>query len=54
MAREGLFGGFYFDEEVFTDMMQEANYFSNPIMASGIVQQDAYIIMRLLILPTKS
>lgn len=44
MAREGLFGGFYFDEEVFTDMMQEANYFSNPIMASGIVQQDASIM----------
>ena len=44
MAREGLFGGFYFDEEVFTDMMQEADYFSNPIMASGIVQQDASIM----------
>lgn len=44
MAREGLFGGFYFDEEVFTDMMQEADYFSNPIMASGIIQQDASIM----------
>lgn len=44
MAREGLFGGFYFDEEVFADMMQEADYWSNPIMASGIVQQDASIM----------
>lgn len=44
MARTGLFGGFYFDEEVFADMMQEADYWSNPIMASGIVQQDASIM----------
>lgn len=44
MAREGLFGGFYFDEEVFTDMMQESDYWSNPIMASGIIHQDASIM----------
>ena len=44
MAREGLFGGFYFDEEVFTDMMTEADYWSNPILASGIVRQDASIM----------
>ena len=44
MAREGLFGGFHFDEEVFTDMMHEADYWSNPIMASGIIQQDASIM----------
>ena len=44
MARTGLFGGFYFDEEVFTDMMQEAEYWSNPILASGIVRQDQSII----------
>lgn len=44
MAREGLFGGFYFDEEVFSDMMQEADFWSNPIMASKIVQQDASIM----------
>lgn len=44
MARTGLFGGFYFDEEVFTDMMQEADYWRNPIMASGIVRQDASIM----------
>lgn len=44
MAREGLFGGFYFDEEVFSDMMQEADHWSNPVMASGIVQQDSSIM----------
>ncbi|MCI8285377.1 MAG: hypothetical protein HFE90_08975 [Firmicutes bacterium] len=44
MARTGLFGGFYFDEEVFTDMMREEQYWSNPIMASGIVRQDASIM----------
>ena len=44
MARTGLFGGFYFDEEVFTDMMQEADYWKNPILASGIVRQDASIM----------
>lgn len=44
MARTGLFGGFYFDEEVFTDMMTEADYWSNPILASGIVRQDASIM----------
>lgn len=44
MAREGLFGGFYFDEEVFGDMMQEADFWSNPIMASGIVRQDESIM----------
>lgn len=44
MARTGLFGGFYFDEEVFTDMMQEAEYWKNPILASGIVRQDASIM----------
>lgn len=42
--REGLFGGFYFDEEVFTDMMHEADYWSNPILASGIIRQDASIM----------
>lgn len=44
MARTGLFGGFYFDEEVFTDMMQEADYWRNPIIASGIVRSDASIM----------
>lgn len=44
MARTGLFGGFYFDEEVFTDLMTEADYWSNPILASGIVRQDSSIM----------
>ena len=44
MARTGNFGGFYFDEEVFTDMMREADYWSNPILASGIIRQDASIM----------
>ena len=44
MAREGLFGGFYFDEEVFTDMMQEADYWKNEIMASGVIAKDASIM----------
>lgn len=44
MARTGLFGGFYFDEEVFADMMQEQDYWTNPILASGIVRQDSSIM----------
>lgn len=44
MARTGTFGGFDFDPVVFTDMMNEANYWSNPIIASGIVHQDASIM----------
>mgnify|MGYP006934513616 CR=1 FL=1 len=44
MARTGLFGGFCFDEEVFTDMMQESDYWSNPILASGIVRTDDAIM----------
>lgn len=44
MARTGLFGGFYFDEEVFTKMMQEQDYWTNQILASGIVRQDGSIM----------
>lgn len=44
MARTGTFGGFDFDPVVFTDMMNEANYWSNPIIASGIVHNDASIM----------
>lgn len=40
MARTGLFGGFYFDEEVFTGMMQEEDFWKNEILASGVIQQD--------------
>lgn len=44
MARTGMFGGFAFDEEVFTGMMQEADYWRNPILASGVIRQDASIM----------
>lgn len=44
MARTGNFGGFVFDEEVFAGMMQEADYWKTPIIASGIVQQDSSIM----------
>ena len=44
MARTGVFGGFSFDEEVFTDMMQEADYWSNPVLASGVIRQDGSIM----------
>ena len=47
MARTGLFAGFHFDEEVFTDMMQEADYWSNPIIASGIVRNDPSIMAKI-------
>lgn len=44
MARTGYFGGFYFDSEVFTDMMNESDYWKNEIMASGVVRRDASIM----------
>lgn len=44
MARTGNFGGFEFDEEVFSSMMQEADFWTNPVMASGIVQNDQTIM----------
>ncbi len=44
MARTGMFGGFPFDPEVFTTMMQEAEYWTNPILASGVVREDASIM----------
>ncbi len=44
MARTGNFGGFEFDPEVFSQMMQEADYWRTPVIASGIVQQDASIM----------
>lgn len=33
MARTGNFGGFAFDEEVFTGMMQEADYWTKKTFA---------------------
>lgn len=44
MARTGNFGGFEFDEEVFTDMMQEQDFWRNEILASGIVVNDPSIM----------
>ncbi len=44
MARQGNFGGFYFDEEVFADMMHEEDFWKNEIAASGIVRQDSTIM----------
>lgn len=44
MARTGNFGGFAFDEEVFSGMMQEVDYWKTPIIASGIVRQDPSIM----------
>lgn len=44
MARTGLFGGFSFDEEVFAGMMNEADFWSNPIIASGVVQNNEEIM----------
>lgn len=44
MGRNGNFGGFAFDEEVFTSMMQEQDFWKNEILASGIVQQDSSIM----------
>lgn len=44
MARTGNFGGFEFDPEVFTGMMQEVDYWKTPVIASGVVQQDASIM----------
>lgn len=43
MARTGLFGGFYFDPEVFSAYMQEQPYISNAILASGIMMEDGTI-----------
>jgi hypothetical protein len=44
MARNGNFGGFEFDEEVFASMMQESDFWKNEILASGIVHQDDSIM----------
>ena len=44
MARTGTFGGFAFDAEVFADYMAEQPTWSNAIIASGIVRDDATIM----------
>lgn len=44
MPRTGTFGGFVFDPEVFADYMEEQHTWSNAIIASGILQEDATIM----------
>lgn len=44
MPRTGNFGGFHFDEEVFTDMMYETPTWRNDVIASNIVQNDDSIM----------
>lgn len=44
MARTGSFGGFPFDEEVFTQYIQEKQFWKNEIISSGIIQQDQSIM----------
>lgn len=44
MARTGMFGGFEFDEEVFASMMAEEDFWSTPIITSGIVRTDSVIM----------
>lgn len=44
MPRTGNFGGFEFDEEVFSGMMQESDFWKNEIAASGVVHQDSSIM----------
>lgn len=44
MPRTGQFGGFNFDPEVFSEYMAEQPTWSNAIIASGIIQEDATIM----------
>lgn len=44
MPRTGTFGGFVFDPEVFADYMAEQPTWSNAIIASGILREDATIM----------
>ena len=44
MPRTGTFGGFAFDPEVFANYMAEQPTWSNAIIASGILQEDATIM----------
>ena len=41
----GLFGGFNFDPEVFSDYMSEQSYVKNAIIASGILREDNVNVM---------
>lgn len=44
MPREGLFGGFYFDPEVFAEYMAEQPTWNDRILASGVLVQDDEIM----------
>lgn len=44
MARNGTFGGFAFDPDVFAEYMAELPTWSNAIIASGILQEDQTIM----------
>lgn len=44
MARTGLFGGFPFDPEVFSDYMAEQPTWNDAIIASGIITEDPTIM----------
>lgn len=44
MPRTGTFGGFAFDAEVFANYMAEQPTWSNAIIASGILQEDATLM----------
>lgn len=44
MPRTGTFGGFVFEPEAFADYMAEQPTWSNAIIASGILQEDATIM----------
>lgn len=44
MPRTGNFGGFHFDEEVFTDMMNESPSWRNDIIASNVVSNNDSIM----------
>ena len=44
MPRTGTFGGFAFDAEVFASYMAEQPTWSNAIIASGILQEDATLM----------
>lgn len=44
MPRTGSFGGFDFDAEVFTGLMQEADYWKTPVIASNVIRTDDSIM----------
>ena len=47
MPRTGTFGGFAFDQEVFTDYMSEQPTWNDAILTSGILVQDSTIMSKI-------